>query len=137
MTRKAIMTTDRPNHRRLRFVAVVVGAVVAVGGFPSWAFAQKQLADDLIILNAGQRAIERERSAGIGEPGSDYNRLSVPVGALGDGIQPLPEVAPPFARNRDPLAAASDPIATASLRPRAEIIPVPAPIAAAMASSTR
>ena len=131
MTRKAIMTTDRPNHRRLRFVAVVVGAVVAVGGFPSWAFAQKQLADDLIILNAGQRAIERERSAGIGEPGSDYNRLSVPVGALGDGIQPLPEVAPPFARNRDPLAAASDPIATASLRPRAEIIPVPAPIAAA------
>jgi len=118
-------------HSRRWLDTAIVAGLMAMSCCPGVAFAQKQLADDLIILNAGQRAIERERSVGVGEPGSDYNRLSAPASEPVSGVQRLPPVSDNFARSRDPLAAASDPIATASARPRAEVIPVPAPIAPA------
>ena len=105
---------------------VAVGAWIASCLMGSTAVAHKQLADDLVVLYAEQRAIQRERAAAERGPGSDYNRLSAPPG------EPVASFAPPlgddrtFARNRDALAAAANPIAAAS-QPRVETIPAPLP----------
>jgi len=113
--------------RMLMRVSTLTVVAFLAGSFASPAMAQKQLADDLIVLNAGQRAIERERSANERDPGADFNRLNIPPGTMAPGIALLPEVTPSFARNRDPLAAAANPIATAMVPPRAESIPTPTP----------
>jgi|GEM_PF-1024255 cobalt-zinc-cadmium efflux system outer membrane protein len=115
-----------PIDRKLR-AAVLLVATVSVCALPEVAFAQKQLADDLIVLNSGQRAVESQRAAGDRGPGSDYNRLAIPPGEAVPGLEPVPGAAHAFTRNRDVLAAAANPIATAMARPRVEAIPTPIP----------
>lgn len=110
---------------------MVTGVALLAGAFAGTAMAQKQLADDLIILNSGQRAIERERATSGRDPGGSFNRLNTPPGTMASGVARLPEVTPSFARNRDPLAAAANPIATAMVPPRSETIPAPMPMSPA------
>lgn len=97
------------------------------------AMAQKQLADDLIVIAAGQRAQDGQRDAEHGGPGPGgrYNRL----GSLSvAGASTLP--APPggnnrsYAQFRDVLSAAANPLPSGA-QPQMEILTAPLNIAPA------
>lgn len=95
--------------------------------FGQIALAQKQLADDLIVIAAGQRSQDGQRDAEHGGPGpgGKYNRLG-PLSDLGQSTLPASPGGDSrnYAQRRDVLSAASNPIPSAS-RPEIEILAAP------------
>ncbi len=113
-------------HRSFSFAMfLVVFALWSLCEQKAWA--QKQLADDLIVISAGQRAQDRQRDAEHGGPGpgGNYNRL----GSLSaSGSTALPQSPPVanrnFAQRRDVLSAASNPLPGLS-QPESEVLTAP------------
>ncbi|MBL8828750.1 MAG: TolC family protein, partial [Planctomycetaceae bacterium] len=91
---------------------------------PSSAEAQKQLADDLIVI-AGQRGQERQRDQTPGSvaPGAAYNRLGPQPGSGQTALRPIIDTGRVTPR-RDLLSAAANPLLSTAPMP-AEIIAAP------------
>jgi len=94
-------------------------------------FAQKQLADELLLLGAGQQAQRQEQAATSTAPGGQYNRLGPSPGAGQSAIQPLPGAESRVARRRDVLSVASNPLGGIHDRPQAELLATPPHVAPA------
>jgi cobalt-zinc-cadmium efflux system outer membrane protein len=86
------------------------------------ALAQKQLADELLLLGAGQEAQGRRASAGEAAPGGAYNRLGPSPGSGHAVIQPLPGTEARVAQQRDVLSAAANPLGGLATRSEPELL---------------
>lgn len=120
-------------RRRRFFIRTLMASCLATFGFDDSAWAQKQLADDLIVIAAGRRSQDAERDAEHGGPGpgGNYNRLgALSVEADARLSQPGGE-GRGYARRNDVLSAASNPIPGAA---RSEIEILNAPLRVAPAS---
>lgn len=90
------------------------------------AWAQKQLADDLIVLGSGQRAQAARRAAAAATPGGSYGRLGPAPGSGEAAIRPLPGFETRVAQQPDVLSAAANPIGGVTPS-RPEYLAAPAP----------
>lgn len=95
------------DRRRLATAMPILLAGLALG--PA-ALAQKELADDLIVIGAGQSAQGSRRAASAATPGGSYNRLGTQPGGGESAIRPLPGFAMRVAQQPDVLSAAANPI---------------------------
>lgn len=102
-------------------------ALAAGHAFP--ALAQKELADDLIVIGAGQNAQAARRSAAVA-PGGSYGRLGPAPGSGESAIRPLPGFETRVAQRPDVLSAAANPIGGVTPS-RPEYLAAPPPAAAA------
>lgn len=94
--------------------------------------AQKELADDLIVIGSGQRAQAARRTAADPTPGGSYGRLGPAPGSGEPGIRPLPGFETRVAQQPDVLSAAANPIGGVTpSRPEYLAAPAPGPPAAA------
>jgi cobalt-zinc-cadmium efflux system outer membrane protein len=89
--------------------------------------AQKQLADDLIVLGAGQNAQAERRAAAAATPGGSYNRLGPDPGGGDPVIRPLPGIEMRVAQQPDVLSAAANPIGGVTPS-QPEYLAAPAPV---------
>jgi cobalt-zinc-cadmium efflux system outer membrane protein len=111
------MFQSKVNPRKCRAPSFPIGTLLLV--FAAWsavertAWAQKQLADELIVIAAGQRAQDTQRDAEHGGPGpgGKYNRLG-PLSASGSSallVSPGDDNRN-YSQRRDVLSAAANPI---------------------------
>ncbi len=106
-------------HDRRMHPWVLLSACAIVLAAQQSAVAQKQLADELIVIGAGQRAQQqqRDKASGALAPGAEHNRLGP---SPGSGQSALRELrvgdSPRIAQRRDVLSAAANPIPSAAFR---------------------
>ena len=101
-------------------VIMIASALVGYAANQPTAFGQKQLADDLIVLSAGQRAKETQRDSALGGPGpgSQFNRLGSLAGSGGSTLRALPgSESRSFVQRKDVLSAAANPVPSNQLAP--------------------
>lgn len=113
-----------PNFRRLRAACATILASLAIATI---AQAQKELADDLIVLGAGQTAQGERRAAAAATPGGSYNRLGPAPGGGASAIRPLPGIEMRVAQQPDVLSAAANPIGGVTPS-QPEYLAAPAPV---------
>jgi len=118
------------NRRTLLHAVGTLLALACLAGFPPAAKAQKELADDLMVIGAGQNAQTSRRSPAAAIPGGSYNRLGPTPGSGESAIRPLPGFETRVAQQPDLLSAAANPIGGVTPS-RPEYLTAPPPVSAA------
>jgi len=110
-------------------LAIGLATLAFAAGHALPARGQKELADDLIVIGAGQNA-QAARRAADAVPGGSYGRLGPAPGSGESAIRPLPGFETRVAQRPDVLSAAANPIGGVTPS-RPEYLAAPLPAAAA------